>query len=149
VEPDPEAYSALVKGIKINDLNNVIALNVAASDVDGFVTLFRKRSPSISSIVDKTHVIETIRVRARRLDNIIQELNVNSVDIVKIDVEGAELHVLRGFKDSIVKFKPMIIIEVKEFNRREAFKFFEEVNYTCHHIPEDESGEYFICTPRN
>jgi hypothetical protein len=78
-----------------------------------------------------------------------QGLNVNCVDIVKIDVEGAELHVLRGFKDSIVKFKPKIIIEVKEFNRKGVFEFFEEVNYTCHHIPEEESGEYFICTPRS
>jgi hypothetical protein len=56
---------------------------------------------------------------------------------------------LRGFKDSIVKFKPKIIIEVKEFNRKEVFEFFEEVNYTCHRIPEDESGEYFICAPRS
>jgi hypothetical protein len=88
-------------------------------------------------------------VEARPLDYVVNELGLKRVDWVKIDVEGAELHVLRGFKDSIVKFKPKIIIEVKEFNRKEVFEFFEEVNYTCHHTPEDESGEYFICTPRS
>jgi len=65
------------------------------------------------------------------------------VDWVKIDVEGAELHVLRGFENDITRFKPKIIIEVKEFNRKGVFEFFKEVNYACHHIPEDESGEYF------
>jgi hypothetical protein len=87
-------------------------------------------------------------VEARPLDYVVNELGLKRMDWVKIDVEGAELHVLRGFKDSIVKFKPKIIIEVKEFNRKGVFEFFEEVNYACHHIPEDESGEYFICTPK-
>jgi FkbM family methyltransferase len=147
IEPDPEAFLALTKGIKINGLNNVIALNVAAFDIDGFVTIYRKRSPSISSIVDKENAFQTVKVVARCLDSIIKELGINQVDIVKIDVEGAELYVLRGFGNSIIKFKPRIIIEIKEFNRKEAFKFFEEVNYVCHHIP--ELSEYFICVPKS
>ena|GEM_PF-6323577 len=52
---------------------------------------------------------------------------------------------LREFRDGIAKFKPKIIIEVKDFNRKEVFKFFKELNYECKHISEDESGEYFIC----
>ena len=75
-------------------------------------------------------------------------LGIKRVGWVKIDVEGAELHVLREFRNGITRFKPRIVIEIKEFNKREVFKFFEEVNYVCHHIPEDESGEYFICIPR-
>jgi FkbM family methyltransferase len=149
IEPDPEAFLALVKGIKINGLNNVIALNAAAFDIDGFVTLYRKRSPSISSIVNKENAFQAIKVVSRRLDSIIKELGINQVDIVKIDVEGAEFYVLHGFRNGITRFKPRIIIEIKEFNKKEVFKFFEEVNYTCHHIPEDKSGEYFICVPKS
>jgi len=149
IEPGPEAFLALVKGIKINGLNNVIALNVAAFDIDGFVTLYRKHSPSISSIVSKENAFQAIKVASRRLDSIIKELDINQVDIVKIDVEGAELHVLQGFRSSITRFKPRIIIEIKEFNRKEVFKLFEEIDYMCHHIPEDELDEYFICVPKS
>jgi FkbM family methyltransferase len=149
IEPDPEAFSSLVKGIKINGLNNVIALNVAAFDVDEFVTLYRKRSPSLNSIVEKENAFEAIKVAARRLDSIIKELGINQVDIVKIDVEGAELHVLRGFRNGIIRFRPKIIIEVNKSNRKEVFEFFEEAKYTYYHIPRDESGEYFICAPRS
>jgi len=41
-----------------------------------------------------------------------------------------------------------VIIEVKESNREGVFNFFREVNYECKHIPEDESGKYYICTPK-
>jgi signal recognition particle subunit SEC65 len=88
-------------------------------------------------------------VEARPLDDVVNGLGLKCVDWVKIDVEGAKLHVLHEFKNGTTRFKPKIIIEVTEFNRKEVFEFFEEVNYTCHHIPEDESGKYFICTPRS
>jgi len=57
--------------------------------------------------------------------------------------------VLREFRDGIVKFKPKIIIEFKEFNRKGIFRFFEELSYECKHIPKDKSGEYFISTLRS
>lgn len=56
---------------------------------------------------------------------------------------------LRGFRNGIARFRPRAIIEVKEFNREGVFSFFREVNYECKHIPEDESGEYFICVPKS
>jgi hypothetical protein len=87
-------------------------------------------------------------VEAKPLDDVVNELGIKRVEWVKIDVEGAELHVLRGFRNSIIRFKPRIIIEIKEFNKEKVFKFFGEVDYVCRHIPEDESGEYFICIPR-
>jgi len=57
--------------------------------------------------------------------------------------------VLRGFKNGILRFKPKIVIEVKKFNREDVLRFFEEVSYACRNIPEDESGEYFICVPKS
>jgi FkbM family methyltransferase len=53
---------------------------------------------------------------------VVDELGIKDVDWVKIDVEGAEPHVLRGFKNSIVKFKPKIIIEIKEFKQERGLQ---------------------------
>jgi hypothetical protein len=36
------------------------------------------------------------------------------VDVLKIDVEGAELEVLRGAKDTLTRHRPVLIIELEE-----------------------------------
>jgi FkbM family methyltransferase len=152
IEPGRSQFNALVDGIKKNNLRNVTPLNIAAWDGTAILKLRTYSATGTSTVIDglgtgRLMCIED--VEARPLDDVVNGLGLKRVDWVKIDVEGAELHVLRGFKDSIVKFKPKIIIEVKEFNRKEVFEFFEEVNYTCHRIPEDESDEHFICTSKS
>jgi len=142
-------FDALIDGIKKNKLRNVIPLNIAAWDEETELRLRVYTDTGISSVLEDLgsgRLLRVEEVKARPLDAVIHELSLSHVDWVKIDVEGAELHVLRGFKNGIAKFKPKIIIEVKDFNRKEVFKFFEELNYECKHISEDESGEYFICT---
>jgi FkbM family methyltransferase len=153
IEPGSLQFNALIDGINKNKLKNIIPLNIAAWDS---TTKLKLKVYSIdtgtSSVIPSMpgigHLIRVENVDAKPLDDVVNELGIKHVDWVKIDVEGAELHVLRGFRNGIIKFKPRVVIEIKEFNRREVFKFFEEVNYTCHHIPEDESGEYFICIPQ-
>jgi FkbM family methyltransferase len=145
IEPDPEAYLALIKGVQANSLNNVIALNLAAYNSNGYVVLSRKRSSTISSIVNRTNTFEMVKVRAMRIDDLVKKLNMNSIDIVKIDVEGAELYVLQGFEESIKKFKPRIIIEVTKRNKEDVIKFFTKVGYNCKSIIKNLATEYFAC----
>jgi len=152
IEPGHMQFSALIDGIKKNKLKNVIPLNIAAWDSTTRLKLRMYSATGTSSVMNTPgigHLIKVENVEAKPLDDAVNELGIKHVDWVKIDVEGAELHVLRGFRNGIIKFKPRVIIEIKEFNRKEVFKFFEEVDYSCHHIPEDESGEYFICVPKN
>jgi FkbM family methyltransferase len=149
IEPAKDTFYALLEGIRRNRLENIIALNIAAWDTNTkvkiFVTKAHEGSSAFLHLAKNAGVIRIDEVDARRLNDVIERLKLSKIDWIKIDVEGAELHVLCGFKDSTMKFKPKIIIEVKEFNRKGVFEFFEEVNYTCHHISENESGEYFIC----
>jgi len=146
IEPDPEAYLALIKGIQANGLSNVIALNIAAHNSNGYVALFRKRSSTLSSIVNPTDTFEIVKVRAMRMDDLVKRLNINSVDIVKIDVEGAELYV-QGFEEGIKKFKPKVVIEVTKHSREDVIKFFTKVNYSCKNIIVSSDIEYLACQP--
>jgi hypothetical protein len=45
---------------------------------------------------------------------IVNTLKLQRVDLVKIDVEGAELQVLWGMKEIMQKFRPRLIIEIRE-----------------------------------
>jgi FkbM family methyltransferase len=145
LEPDPEAYLALTRGLQANGLNNVIALNLAAYNTNGYVVLFRKRSSTMSSIVDQTDTFENVKVRAMRIDDLIKELNINHIEIAKIDVEESELYVLQGFEESIKKFKPKIIIEVTKRTKEDVTKFFMTIGYDCKSIIRNPAIEYLVC----
>jgi FkbM family methyltransferase len=148
LEPDPEAYLALIKGIQANGLSNVIALNLAAYNSNGYVALFRKRSSTLSDIVNPTDAFEVIKVRAMRIDDLVKKLNMNRIDIVKIDVEEAELYVLQGFEEGIKKFKPKVVIEVIKYNREGVIGFFTKVSYSCTIIIKNSDIEYLVCQHR-
>ena len=66
--------------------------------------------------------------------------------MIKIDVEGHELKVLSGAKNTIKLNKPNIIIEVwnKKTKRDEFKKMMKDMNYNVEHI----SGDDFLCTPK-
>jgi FkbM family methyltransferase len=52
--------------------------------------------------------LKLIRVRQRRLDDILDEAGVKAIDFITIDVEGYELQALRGF--DLVRWRPRIVI---------------------------------------
>lgn len=66
---------------------------------------------------------DLVEVPMKSLDSLVKELNIPRVDIVKIDVEGAELQVLRGAILTFKKFKPHVFVEVRSYNEKE----FEEL----------------------
>src|SRR5205085_7178000 len=53
-------------------------------------------------------------VRGRPIDDVVRELNLSRVDAIKVDVEGAELSVLRGAVDMLKRFHPKLVIEISE-----------------------------------
>jgi hypothetical protein len=70
----------------------------------------------------------SITVRCVRLDDVYK----GTPSVVKIDVEGHELEVLEGAKETLEKHKPMILIELLPHieNSKKARAFLEEMGYT-------------------
>lgn len=67
--------------------------------------------PTLYNVEHRTHELE--RINLRTLDACLQA-NQTHVDLIKIDVEGAELSVLRGSENVIHTSKPYIIFEANE-----------------------------------
>lgn len=109
-EPIPELYQNL--RTKFN--GHVKVHQLALSDDAGEVTFQHVVSnPAYSGIRKRTYKgdedIEVIKVQQDRLDSILPEGV--AIDFMKIDVEGAEMQVLKGAKERIRASKPVIIFE--------------------------------------
>nr|WP_249142234.1 FkbM family methyltransferase [Bradyrhizobium diazoefficiens] len=57
-----------------------------------------------------------VDVRARRFDDIWNELGHQRIDVMKIDAESAELRVLIGAEQSLAKYRPVVIAEFGDFD---------------------------------
>lgn len=52
------------------------------------------------------------RIRVERLDDLILKEKLHRVDVIKMDTEGHELFVLQGARDTIQRFKPILVVEL-------------------------------------
>lgn len=115
-EPHPTNFRKLVRNVKINNISdNVVLEQKAVADFNGSTELFIFNHSGKHSIIRRS--TKSIKVMAVKLDDALAELN--SIDMVKIDVEGAEPMVLRGLAQSLHKIN-IIIVEtsipsVKQF----------------------------------
>ena len=86
---------------------------------------------------------EEITVHARSLNSILQEANTNSIDLLSIDVEGAELEVLEGL--DLGKYKPsLILLEDKHlyltkhlYLKRKGYSLVKRTRQNCWYVPRD------------
>jgi hypothetical protein len=51
-------------------------------------------------------------VRRRPIDDVVRELALSRVDVIKVDAEGAEYLVLRGARETLRRFHPKLVMEV-------------------------------------
>jgi FkbM family methyltransferase len=132
-EPTRYGYSELTKNIAINNFQNIrpkkIALgsvnkkNVNISyqankyttgDVSGIRSSWLNQDGKITSVQIETEDYCDFLT----LDSFVEQEEINRIDILKIDVDGLELDVLQGSINSILNFKPVIILEL-EYRRNQ------------------------------
>lgn len=117
-EPNPETLKLLRDNVTANRAENVLVEPIACTDREQTLTLFA--GPSIntgmSSIDSRNVPLEgaprPYTVRGRPIDDVLRELNLTRVDAIKVDVEGAEVYVLRGAIDTLKRFHPKLVVEV-------------------------------------
>jgi FkbM family methyltransferase len=118
VEPSEREFQRLSFHVVLNDLGNVTCLRFAAADKMG-VGKLKVASEEKSGqntlgkfVTETTELLRVETVRMYPLDRVIAEHKLARVDVVKIDVEGAELRVLRGLASTIERWRPKLLIEL-------------------------------------
>ena len=106
-EPVAENYAHLAANVAANALENVTVQQVALFDIDGEIEVeYDGGYPGGS------HVGEGgTAVPALRFDTWAHHQSLDRLDLVKVDVEGAELAVLDGAAETLRRFRPIVVIE--------------------------------------
>jgi FkbM family methyltransferase len=135
-EPNPETYRVLVRNLALNACANVLAFNVALSDTDGEAWLYQGPADgSYSALAEVDGWTRRVRVSTRRLDAVVNESTAPRVAMMKADVEGAEVMVLRGAADVLAGSRPVVVFEVNAtvagmgFSPMAAWGFLDALHY--------------------
>ena len=144
-EPLSTSYKHLKENIELNQFNNVITYNFALSDTKGYAEIYTSDdleihnsfNEGLSSLYQSNYRNTLLeKVQLEIFDQVWKNHNNLSLDIIKIDVEGSELPILKGAKNTIKKHKPLIILEINEetfqeagYTKDELIIFLEKLNY--------------------
>ncbi|MBM3228373.1 FkbM family methyltransferase, partial [Candidatus Pacearchaeota archaeon] len=115
-EPMPYTFEILKKNIELNKLKNIIPFEYALGKKEERLDFYLDREGvgggAHSLIKDNANITKNkIGVCVKKLDDILKELKIKRVDLIKIDVEGAEADVLKGTEKTLKKYHPKIIFE--------------------------------------
>lgn len=139
-EPIPDLYKELVKTHgKIANIKNVALSNKRGTSTFNYV----KTNPAYSGLKKRTYpkkeTIEQIEVKLDTMDNQLKQAE--RVNLVKIDVEGGEMGVLKGAVNVLKKWSPVVIFEyglgAAEYyntNPEEMWEFLNENDYCVYSL---------------
>jgi FkbM family methyltransferase len=128
VEPNKDNFEVLVRNIELNQLQNCIPLNLAAYHTNRDVSLFLGPSSAEHTIKEDLGK-GSYKVKARALDDVLKEIGIEKVDLVKLDVEGAELEVLKGLERTLEKGNPVLVVEILKKDEHKVIDYLHNLAY--------------------
>ncbi len=118
-EPNPTAQIRLRQNLTVNQLHNVTIVPTAlGAGIDDKGLLYNPPgvNQGLSSLSLRSEQDVAVHCNVDTIDNFFSTHQLTKVDVIKIDVEGAELTVLEGGARTINRFFPYIYVEVSTSN---------------------------------
>lgn len=139
IEAHPENFKALDRNIRCNDLTNVNIINKAVSDHTGIVNMYERSLDGSRAGSDVYSLFDTymhpsntflpngktLQIECDTLDNILAGYK---VDVMKIDIEGAEVLALKGATNTLKNLRK-IIVEIHGDNFDKVNEILERSNF--------------------
>jgi FkbM family methyltransferase len=111
VEPNPTVRERFERNVQLNALTNVTIVAAAFSDANGKAELHVPDGDWGLGTLDPRATGDVFTVPTRTLDDVMTELALPGLDVIKMDVEGHEVSVLRGGTRTLVAHHPAVLYE--------------------------------------
>jgi len=82
-------------------------------------------------------------IKICRLDDVVGQLGISQISMIKVDIEGMEDQFLQGGRETIQRLKPNFLIEIHN-KRTEVVKFFSDLRMKCEISGYNTGREYLI-----
>lgn len=120
IEPLPHTFQYLQRNVAEAAFSNIKIFNFALGSEDGPVLMQGHPSNFASSFIADNYKIPNSdhfaeKVMVRRLDAAFPELSLDRLDFMKVDVEGFELEVFEGAKETLATYKPIVFLEMNHW----------------------------------
>jgi FkbM family methyltransferase len=139
-EPIPDTFRELTRNIELNNLQNVTALAAGLSDCSVEAPFYYDAAVSGATSgapLGLEFKTEVIMCPVETLDDFVGRTGMVP-DLIKCDVEGAELKVFRGAAKTLFHSKPMVFTEMLrkwaaryEYHPNEIIALFRDLDYEC------------------
>ncbi|MDN7814924.1 FkbM family methyltransferase [Burkholderia vietnamiensis] len=127
-EPVPGTFANLAKNA--GALPNVATYNFALGKEPGILPMQGGEGDSSGAFVaNEFHIAGPgyfqVDVPVRKLDDAFPSLELDRIDFIKIDVEGFELDVFEGARETLQRFRPRVVLEMNHF----CLNMFRRITY--------------------
>jgi FkbM family methyltransferase len=145
VEPVVRNLAHLYRHIVMNKAYNVLIVSAACSDTVSLATFSLGQNYAMGSLVDNDGERnegkkELLLVPTVTVDAMVKQLRI-SPDVVKVDVEGAELSVLKGAQTTLCEARPRIFLSThSEALRHACLEYLKEFGYTIEVLSQYNTG---------
>jgi FkbM family methyltransferase len=111
LEPDPENFRYLQKNVAVNGADNAVCIQKAAAAESGTLRLHVNKENRGDNRLYANDLCDTsYEVEVDTVDALLEDCGVKRVDLIKIDVQGFEGHVLRGMRKTIRRSNDLILL---------------------------------------
>ncbi len=146
IEANPVCNYFLQANLELNQARNCEILPVALAEMPGILDFTINFGNSALGITKESGFYasktgQEIAVGSYSLDALIATFNLDSPDLIKIDIEGAEAYVISGMQDTLARCRPLILVEVH--GRQAAYPTFHMLHRLGYRFQEVASGRTF------
>jgi FkbM family methyltransferase len=109
IEPNPTALKRLEQNVLENEIKNVSIFKIALSDFNGYENLYlnNEDEDNLTSLIPNIEKMPTSKVEVRKFDDLFKDEN---IDLIKMDVEGSEISIIRGMNQYLKTHQNINII---------------------------------------
>jgi FkbM family methyltransferase len=149
-EPNPKTCEALKKNIALNQLQtDVTVFQSAVADKPGKADFFIDKNSTGSSLSESRQQSDTkaIEVDVVALDSLVTAESLPIPDVIKIDVEGAELQALKGMQSILADECRLLYCEVHKSavsDSEEVERFLSNLGFDVQTIFSRQEDQYIL-----